>query len=89
MEGRPWGGSGHPVVPHCVGWCGAAASCCSLSLLPACASSPAEAPEKKNHCGPTKTDVFFFTDDEMSKWSSMFLFALACHFIHFKLFNHI
>lgn len=30
----------------------------------------------------------FFTDDEMSKWIHVALFALVCHFIHFGLFNH-
>lgn len=71
-------------APHGALLCGVVWGSCSLllSLLPAHASSPAEAPGKKI------AERFFFTDDEMNKWSHVFLFALACHFIHFGLFNN-
>lgn len=74
MEGRLWGL-----------WvlCG----CCSLLLflLPACAHSPAETPEKKS-LWDNQERFFFFTCDETSKWRRLFLFALAHCFIHFELF---
>lgn len=86
MEG---GGHGGLSVFRGALLCGVVWGNCSplLSLLPAHASSPAEAPGKKKITMGQPREIFF-TDDEMSKWSRVFLFALACHFIRFGLFNH-
>lgn len=58
VEGGPWGGVGAPWYPAV--WDGVG------QLLPAAlpAASPCQLPgrstRKKNHCGPTKRDFFFF-----------------------------
>lgn len=83
--GGVWASCGAPL--HGVVW----GSCFLLLSLPAASlcQLPSRSTRKKKSLWANQDRCFFFTDDEMSKWSSMFLFALACHFIHFKLFNHI
>lgn len=67
----------------CEGRCGEAAPCCFSCCQPV-PNAQQKHQKKKNHCGPTK--IFFLTCDETSKWSCLFLFALAHRFIHFELF---
>lgn len=67
----------------CEGKCGAAAPCCFSCCQPV--STPLQKhQEKKIIVGQSR--AIFFANDETSKWSCMFLFALAHRFIHFELF---
>lgn len=74
------GGHGELWAPRC------ARLCCS----PCC--QPVPAPQQKHQKKKSlwaNQEIFFLTDDEMSKGSRMFPFALSRHFIPFGLFNNL
>lgn len=83
MEGRLWG---FWVLCGCCcveRRCGVAAPCCFSCCQPV--PIPQQKHQKKITVGQPR-EIFFFTCDETSKWSHLFLFALAHRFIHFELF---